>query len=151
MNVLDNLTVTILTTIVTTLIASVPAFWGVWRKAKAELEHEFLSRFNTKKWEVYTEFLKYAPQIIGNELPDAQDSTDLTYVNSLASQIVIAGSDKVVTAFRIWRETARAYGQGNELTRVKFFSLIAEMRRDLGNKYTRLDMGDLLGALEVGS
>ena len=84
-------------------------------------------------------------------MPDAQDSTDLTYVNSLASQIVIAGSDKVVTAFRIWRETARAYGLGNELTRVKFFSLIAEMRRDLGNKYTRLDMGDLLGALEVGS
>jgi hypothetical protein len=151
MAVLDNLTVTILTTVVTTLIAAVPAFWGVWRKAKADLENEFLSRFNTKKWEVYTEFLKIAPQTTVSELPDAQPSADLMAVNSLASQVVLAGSDKVVTAYRVWRETARVYGQGNQLTRIKLFNLVVEMRRDLGNKYTRLDMDDLLGALELES
>ena len=150
MDVLDNLTVTILTTVVTTLITAVPAFWGVWRRAKAELENEFLSRFNTKKWEVYTEFVKLAREIVGNASLDLNISTEIISLDSLASQIVLAGSDRVVTAFRQWRETARAYGQGNELTKLKLFGLIAEMRRDLGNKYTRLDMDDLLGALESG-
>jgi hypothetical protein len=110
-----------------------------------------LSRFNTKKWEVYTEFIKLAPQTTGSELPDVQPSAELMAVNSLASQVVLAGSDKVVTAYRVWRETARVYGQGNQLTRVKLFNLVVEMRRDLGNKYTRLDMDDLLGSLELES
>jgi hypothetical protein len=145
MNILENL----ILTSVTALATAAFTFWGYWRHAKADLEKEYLSRFNTKKWEVYTEFAKLAPELMGNEIPSGSISTEIVSIDSLASQIVLAGSDKVVTAFRIWRETAHVYGQGNELTKAKLFDLIAEMRRDLGNMYTRLNMDDLLGALKT--
>jgi len=80
--------------------------WGYWRNAKADLEKEYSSRFNTKKWEVYTAFTALVPEIIGAEAINVDEPAELPSVNSLASQIVIAGSDKVIKAFGVWRGTA---------------------------------------------
>ena len=151
MNVLDNLTIGFLTSVLSAFATGAITFWGFWRKEKAELEKEYSSRFNSKKWEVYTEFTKLVHEIMGDGPASLTHITGRPTEGSLASQIVLIGSDKVVNAFRVWRETNLAYGQAHVITTEKLFELIAEMRRDLGNKYTRLSMDDLLGSLEPSS
>jgi hypothetical protein len=115
------------------------------------LETEYSSRFNTKKWEVYTEFTALVPNINASELSDIDTTIVATAINTLAPQIVLAGSDQVVIALRIWRETNEVYGPGDTVTKDKLFELIVAMRKDLGNTYTQLANDDLLGALKPAS
>ena len=144
MNILDNFANNLIVSAVTAAIT----FWGFWRREKAELEKEFSSRFNSKKWDVYTEFIKLAPQLINGNANEENIPTEIYSVDSLAAQIVLAGSDDVVTAFRIWREANETYEYGHEVIKEKLSRLIAQMRKDLGNKYTQLEVDDVIGALK---
>lgn len=119
-------------------------FMGFWRQAKADLEQEYLKRFNDKKWGVYTEFAKLLqapPQDI------FEDGRRQAAETAIASQIVLIGSDEVVRAFRDWRESMAVHGRAQRVTDEKLFLLVANMRRDLGIKYSNLEVDDLLGVL----
>ena len=119
-------------------------FMGFWRQAKADLEQEYLKRFNDKKWGVYTEFAKLlqAPSLNTFETDYRQEAE-----TAIASQIVLIGSDEVVRAFRDWRESVAVHGKAQRVTNEKLFALVANMRRDLGIKYSNLEVDDLLGVL----
>jgi hypothetical protein len=136
--------------VVTGPIAAFITSRGIWKKARADLENEFSSRFNTRKWEVYTEFTKFLRGHI-NQDRNNRDNYPAEELASLASQVLLAGSDKVVKAFRSWLESIKVYGPGDDITRDKLFMLVLEMRRDLGNKKTRLESNDLWGALSLTS
>jgi hypothetical protein len=123
-------------------------FFGFWRQAKADLDKEYQSRFNTKKWEVYTEFTKLLQGILNEKSVDLADVTQQPAEIALASQLVLIGSDEVVRAFRDWRETSIAYGKSHTVAKEKLFNLVAKMRNDLGIKYSKLGIEELLGALE---
>ncbi len=145
---LDNVFITLITAFITAIFTSRISSSQYWRQKKADLEAEYSSRFNTKKWEVYTEFTALVPEINGNGLSDINTPIVTTSINSLAPQIVLAGSDNVVIALRRWRETNEVYGPGDTVTKDKLFELIVEMRKDLGNIHTQLANEDLLGALK---
>lgn len=150
MNNIDGFLANIVIAIVTAFATGCLTSWGFWRKAKAELEQEYLKRFNDKKWEVYTEFTKLLHSLLTGK------STELTGLEqqlaeiALASQLVLIGSDEVVRAFHDWRETSIAYGKSHSASKEKIFYLVAKMRKDLGIKYSKLTVEDLLGALEPG-
>lgn len=148
MNSSDSAIVEFLKTVATALITAYVTFWVNWRKARADLENEFQRRFNDKKWEVYTEFMKFLHRYTNKNRDDLDNNSDSELI-LLASQILLAGSDKTVKAFRLWRESAKVHGDGDEITKDKLFQLILEMRRDLGNRQTRLESDILWNALNL--
>ena len=117
---------------------------GFWRQAKADLEQEYLKRFNDRKWDVYTEFAKLLQAPPQDIFEDGRRQAAKT---AIASQIVLIGSDEVVRAFRDWRESMAVHGKAQRVTDEKLFLLVANMRRDLGIKYSNLEVDDLLGVL----
>ena len=140
----------LLTSIVVAGVTASFTFLGFCRQAKADLDKEYRSRFNTKKWEVYTEFTKLLYSLLTDKSVNLTEWEDQPSEISIASQLVLIGSDEVVRAFRDWRETSIVYGKSNKETKEKLFILVAKMRNDLGIKYSKLEIDDLLGALEPG-
>lgn len=150
MNNINELFVSIVVPIVTAFATAVLAYFGFWRKAKAELEQEYLKIFNNKKWEVYTEFTKLLHNFSTGQLDDLPGQEQLSAEITIASQLVLIGSDEVVRAFRDWRKTSMIYGKSQKETKERLFTLVVKMRNDLGIKYSKLEIEDLLGALEPG-
>jgi hypothetical protein len=147
----NALLVEVIVAIVTALATGVFTSWGFWRMKKAELEKEYLKKFNEKKWEVYTEFTESLQNFLADKETDFSDPVrSLSEETALASQLVLIGSDEVVKAFRAWRETSMVYGRSQKEAKDKLFMLVATMRNDLGIKYSKLEVDDLLGALEPG-
>lgn len=156
MQIFDNILITLITAVITSSVAGVVASRQYLNQKKADLEAEYSSRFNTKKWEVYTEFTSLVRDIVKPFVDPSTAWPDSLHIPQdqflkIASQIVLIGSDDVVKAFHAWRETGLAHGQAHRETKKKLFELIAEMRRDLGNNYTQLSMEALLGSLDPGS
>jgi len=148
MDNISGLLASIIVAILTAFVTGFITFWGFWRQAKADLDKEYQSRFNTKKWEVYTEFTKLLHGFLTNNSADLAGTTQQQDEIVLASQLVLIGSDEVVRAFRDWRESSMAYGKSHAVAKEKLFNLVAKMRNDLGIKYSKLALEDLLGALE---
>lgn len=144
---ISGLFVEIVVAVVAAFATGVLAYFGFWRKAKAELEQQYLITFNEKKWEVYTDFTKLLQKLLSDVSLDLQNDDQTTAETALASQIVLIGSDEVVRAFREWREAVVIHGKSQQVTRKKLFTLVAKMRNDLGIKYSTLEVEDLLGAL----
>lgn len=140
----SGLLVEVVIAIITAIATSVFASWEFWRRKKAELEQEYLKKFNEKKWEVYTDFTKLLQDLLADKLEMEQQPAEIL----LASQLVLIGSDDVVRAFRVWKETSMVYGKSQVETKEKLFMLVATMRNDLGIKYSKLEVEDLLAALE---
>ena len=147
MDNISGLLVNIATAVATGFVTS----WVYWRQARADLDKEYQSRFNTKKWEVYTEFTKLLHSFLMSNSADLAGATQQQDEIVLASQLVLIGSDEVVRAFRDWRESSMAYGKSHAVAKEKLFNLVAKMRNDLGIKYSKLALEDLLGDLEPGS
>ena len=150
MDIANEIVVAFLTAVGTAVVTASVTFVGYWRKARADLESEFSRRFNNRKWEVYTEFTK----LLYQNLAGIQRNFDVPFPNfnesdliSIASQIMLSGSDNVIHAFRLWRESVHVNGPGDDLSKQRLTSLVVEMRRDLGNKFTKLEMEDLSGVL----
>ncbi|MBE0683777.1 MAG: hypothetical protein IH589_17870 [Anaerolineales bacterium] len=150
MDNINGLLVSIVVAILTAFATGFVTSWGYWRQAKAQLEKEYQSRFNTKKWEVYTEFTKLLHGFLINNSVDLAGATQQQNEIVLASQLVLIGSDEVVRSFRDWRESSMAYGKSHAVAKEKLFNLVVKMRNDLGIKYSKLALEDLLGALEPG-
>ncbi|MEP0803979.1 MAG: hypothetical protein HRF47_00700 [Chloroflexota bacterium] len=148
MNSSDSVIIEFLKTVVTALVTAYVTFWVNWRKARTDLENEFQRRFNDKKWEVYTKFMKFLHRYTDKKRDDLDNNSDSELI-LLASQILLAGSDKTVEAFRLWRESAKVHGDDDEITKEKLFKLIREMRRDLGNRQTRLESDILWNMLNL--
>jgi hypothetical protein len=142
------LLIEIIVAIVAALATSVFASWEFWRRKKAELEQEYLKKFNEKKWGVYTDFTKLLQDFLADKSDNFHGWEQQPSEISLASQLVLIGSDEVVKSFRAWREASMVYGKSQKETKEKLFMLVATMRNDLGIKYSKLEVDDLLGALE---
>ena len=150
MDNVSGLLASIVVLILTAFATSVSTSWVFWRQEKAKLEQEYLKRFNDKKWVVYTDFTKLLHSLFTDESSDLPGREQRPAEISIASQLVLIGSDEVVKAFRDWREASMVYGKSQKETKEKLFTLVVKMRNDLGAKYSNLEIEDLLGALEPG-
>lgn len=148
MNDENGLLAEILVSSIVAIASAVLTIFGFWRKAKAELEQEYLKRFNEKKWEIYTKFTK-ALQVL--MVFDGSHVGNRELETHLVSQFVMIASDDVLHAMREWRLTGTSFGYSADETREKLYSLLVEMRNDLGIKYSRMGADDLLEVLIPGA
>ena len=125
---MDDLWVTTFVAFLTALITAAFTFLGYWRKAKAELQKEYESRFNEKKWEVYQDFVLYLANIAQDDY--SIDSVDLI---KAINELILVGSDEVINAFNDFVSNSKMESK-NKIKSKKMIAVINEMRKDLGYK-----------------
>ena len=152
----------ILLTIITAFVSSSLVYFGYGRKSKADLEKDYESRFNEKKWEVYIKFVNQLQERMnicmyyllsdGNSFPvekkkEYQDkfislSDDFNDVmRGIQSEMLLISSKDVVEKYFVWKEkfhsTIRSYSEDEY---AKFLiDLLNAMREDLGKGKSKLD------------
>lgn len=110
------------------------------RQLKADLQKEYVSKFNMKRWESYLgmndliQGIYYKGQNVeGGEL-NLEDKIRL-----MRTQILLIGSNDVIKAFGFWQKQ-RQHGDYLEETKERLHNLIEEMRKDLGLQESKFDL-----------
>jgi hypothetical protein len=120
-------------------------------QAKADLEKEFKSRLNERKWETYTGFADTVRKLFqssqGNRL-DRDMPKLLGDMYQFIGRLWLVGSDEVVRSFVRWQRfnwesETRADAPVGGLW--KLAEVLIEMRRDLGYDASAIEPEDLLG------
>lgn len=147
----------LITSIVAALLTALLAYIGFWRQAKADLEKEYQKKFNEKKWDIYTKFIKSIQELLEQNLsspggPGIGISNRIINkidndLMAIATQMLLIASDDVIKEFSSWRSisTINGFTQKDSLTTL--FDLIVKMRKDLGNNTNEMDIVDMLGSL----
>ena len=114
-------------------------------QAKADLQKEFESRFNERKWDVYYLF---ATEVAGEVLKGGayNQKKVLDSLARFTSQIQIVGSDEVVRVYSEWLRYIRKQTPMDTVEHMcKLYTIFIEMRKDLGYGKTQVKPVDLLG------
>ena len=145
----------ILTLLPSILVALLTAFFSARfysHKAKADLQKELESRFNERKWEIYTKFSNTLRKIKDGVQGKNFDRKLPQYTRELSdftSSLWLIGSDDVVIAFNDWQSSNREVANKentapDKSTLIKLMNILIAMRKDLGNKSTKVSPKDLL-------
>lgn len=144
----------ILLTMITTIATAIFAYFGFWRKAKAELQKEYESRFNEKKWTVYSKFVEMLATMdeIGSmvnsnlfrKIDDKAKFRELTHESDqkhmeIFNSILLIGSEDVVKKYLSWAKVGYNNPYYDEESVVLLVELINAMREDLGRKKSDID------------
>ena len=137
MNDINNLIfssfLSLLISLATALATAFIAYFFYWRQIKADLQKEYESRFNTKKWETYLGMNDIIQGIYYREQTDEAVSVTLEdKIRLLRTQILLIGSKHVIDAYGSWQAQRARYEDYHENTFEKLHALIMEMRKDLG-------------------
>jgi len=94
----------ILVSLVTALATGIITSFLYWRKAKAELQKEYQSRFNKQKWEVYSKFVRMMGRISSAINTDKKpDYAEIgPEYREAISRLLLVASDEVVQAFNAY-------------------------------------------------
>jgi hypothetical protein len=141
---MDPIIITIGTSIIAAIITSVLTQREMKRRSELDLQNQYATRYNEKKWSTYIQFITTVRQLISNREFNELIESDIFV---LAADIILIGSDDVVRSFRAWRGVYRVNGPLDHSSLELLFSLIIYMRKDLGNQKTDLDLDEMLGAL----
>ena len=124
------------------------------QRLQADLEKEYQSRFNERKWEVYADFAKIIRDMIStlkeSESKQKQEQKkSLRKLHDFVGDLWIVGSDDVVLAYNAWRATSsfdedRRTEEQNSQVLMDLMQIIIEMRRDLGYSSSKIEPPDLL-------
>ena len=131
------------------LVTSVLAIRRYRSQARIDLQKEFDSRFNEKKWEVYLDYIELIRGMFYREQNLEANSIKLSdeEIMPLASQILLIGSDDVVKAFQHWQKLRKTKGLDHKATVEVLFAVIMEMRKDLGYRLSQLEFEEMLGVI----
>lgn len=120
-------------------------------QAKADLQKEFESRFNERKWETYTGFTDTVRRLFESSKADRLSNEEPELIHELyqfTGKLWLVGSDEVVRAFvEFQRYNCTPESQGRKAIEVlgRLASVWIEMRKDLGYKSSSIEPKDLLG------
>ena len=136
----------LITALVTAPLAALLTSIVYMRQAKIDLQKEFDSRFNTKKWESYLgvndiiQGIYYVEQIVeDDEQINLEDQIQL-----LGTKVLLIGSNDVIKAFGFWQKQ-RQHGDHLHDTKERLHNLIVEMRKDLGLQDSRFELETMQG------
>jgi len=119
------------------------------------LQKEFESRFNERKWEIFTQFANILYQVIEGTRSDKtgrQMPKIIKRMNEFISQLWIVGSDEVVDAVAEWLRYSRQPEEEKDNTfesLAKLTSILIEMRKDLGYESSKIGPKELLATFIV--
>jgi len=121
-------------------------------RASAELQAEFQSRFNERKWQAYTDFADTVRELLEDVRRPAGKRKDinkhfLPRLYKFTAALWLVGSDEVIRAVGDWRETSNKAADdasaGPEGI-VALVNILIAMRRDLGNLESKIEPRDIL-------
>lgn len=124
------------------------------QRLEADLEKEYQSKFNERKWEVYVDFANIIRDMIVNiKAPENKQKQEqkklLRKLYDFVGDLWIVGSDDVVLAYNAWRSSSSL--ENDERTQEEkpqvltdLMQIIIEMRRDLGYESSKIEPADLL-------
>ncbi len=143
---LSTVLVSILLSVVTALATAFFTSRFYVYRVKADLQKEYESRFNERKWEVYTkfvEFLRLAVQPFSSESEELENSRK---ADEFVSSLWLIGSDEVIKAFNEWHKAASLNLEQRrppDKLWTKMVRVLIEMRKDLGSTSSKIDPKDL--------
>lgn len=150
---MDRISALLISSLPSIILALATAFFTsrfYAHQMRAELQKEFESRFNERKWEVYTGFADIVREVIRSGKSDRLQRDLPKLIDKLlqfTSGLWIVGSDEVVEAFTEWQRYSRSV-EGKETNPLeglaKLTDILIEMRKDLGYKSSKIRSEDLL-------
>lgn len=121
------------------------------RRVRADLQKEFESRFNQRKWEAYREFGKLLRDITLSSKEGKTAKEQHKFIRrfyDFLPEVWLVASDRVTRAFLSWRSTSiqsQVTGSASPESLLNLFQILIEMRKDLGYEKTKLAPEELLG------
>lgn len=117
---------------------------------QADLQKEFTSRFNERKWETYEHFadiIRRLMESVSNQRLKKEQSKIIQELYGFTGNLWIIGGDHVIRAFNDWRKAG-----SNENTDssekmqllILLMQIVIEMRKDLGYESSVVQPEDLL-------
>jgi hypothetical protein len=143
---MDQILITVITSIVAALITSILAHREIKRRAEIDLQNQYATRFNEKKWVTYIKFVDSVRELFVVSQTNKKNNKYPDFL-SLTTDLFLIGSDSVILSYKAWRVRYDTNGPFDQNTLFNLFDLVVEMRKDLGNNKTELDYEDLLGSL----
>ena len=119
-------------------------------RAKADLQKEYESRFNERKWDTYTKFTDTVRKIVESSKGKRVERDLPKFVQDISrftSSLWLVGSDEIVRAYIDWqRDTRNPENLATNKLGVlsKLMGILIEMRRDLGYRSTTVTPTELL-------
>lgn len=117
---------------------------------QADLQKEFSSRFNERKWETYEHFadiIRRLMESVGNPRLKQKQPKIVQELYGFTGNLWIIGGDNVIRAFNDWRKSApnedANAGQQMEML-ILLMQIVIEMRKDLGYESSAILPEDLL-------
>lgn len=124
------------------------------QRLEADLEREYQSRFNERKWEVYVNFSNILRDMLKSirESPKKQAQQQAKLLKDLqdfVGDLWMIGNDDVVEAFNTWRNTTFEEHVNDTQDKklqvlIDMMKIVIEMRKDLGYESSRIEPADLL-------
>jgi hypothetical protein len=147
---IENVILPLIVSIVGAFTASYFSYRYYRPRLRADLQKEFESRFNQRKWEIYQEFANILYEVLDKSATKRFESELPKVIKKLRkflSQLWIIGSDDVVEAVSDWfiysnreKQSEDSPVEGLE----KLMTIIIEMRKDLGYSSSQIGPRDLL-------
>jgi hypothetical protein len=124
--------------------------WVQFRRAKAELEKEYKSRFNEQKWKIYGEYVRQIGEVMSSDKP-----TTFHPILKIISQISLVGSEGVINSLADYlvmiHDIMSSEDDKNDIE-INYgecvTNIMNEMRKDLG--YDGILNTDAVGLLHMG-
>ena len=146
--------VSILVSVTSAIITSLLAARRYKLQIQADLQKEYESRFNERKWEIYIGFSDIIRKLMESTKAKNLDKNMPKIISGLyefTGKLWIVGSDDVVRSYNNWRALSqKAENAGSEekmKMMVDMMQIVIEMRKDLGYSNSKIGPEDLLPRL----
>lgn len=165
MTILEQILITVITAFATAILA----YLGFWRQAQAELYKDHKTKFNEKKWEVYTTFTSMLPILVEinrlveikhyNKKLSPEDETRLEDLpkcykvlkGKAENDTLLIGSKNVVEYYLEWESRTFFNNAKDEYVVEILIKLINAMREDLGEEKSNIDFKSLDGLYYISN
>jgi hypothetical protein len=134
----------ILFTSIVSILSSIIILLGVILKMYHDRYREIKLKLSDKKYQTYSEIITVLFDMINrqNGLSHISDDDILKRIMNIKRDVLLYGSDKVIRTFFKWEE--------NQLTKKRlliWIELVVLVRKDMGNKWSRISVKDIFKSL----
>lgn len=135
----------ILSSVVVPILVSYISNVTMLKKARQDVFSTFEKKFNENRWTLYLEFVLLIEEMIRfsgeEEFPHERFETRLS---NIGTKMMLVSSDNVVKLYGDWRSINLVNGFFDITSMNLLFELINQLRIDLGNTASQLDLDRLL-------
>lgn len=148
----DVVLATILSSLFSILAGIIAAFVSSTfyaQRTKTDLQKEYDTKFNDRKWEAYTHFAQIVSDILLAVKQGKSDELEkfVAQLYEFTRQLWIVGSKDVVEAFIEWRRYGQSEDRDSKEYLIQLGNIIIAMRKDLGYSTDNIKSAEILATI----